>query len=111
MQEPPYAILRKEASKGKTLKGNDRYEGFCIDILTEIANIVGFEFTIVPVPDGRYGVRNKNGEWDGIVRQLIDRVRTSNLFEHLVGFIFIVWVYFVIVTSSFRRCIITSLAL
>lgn len=66
-------MLRKEMTKGKALKGNERYEGFCIDLLSEISRIVGFDYTIVPVPDGRYGVRS-NGQWDGIVRQLIDRV-------------------------------------
>jgi hypothetical protein len=67
-------MLRKEPVKGKPLSGNDRYEGFCIDLLSEIAAIVGFEYTIVPVPDERYGVKNEDGQWDGIVRQLIDRV-------------------------------------
>ena len=67
-------MLRKDVMKGKPLKGNDRYEGFCIDLLHEIARIVGFEFAIVPVPDGRYGLKI-NGQWDGIVKQLIDRVR------------------------------------
>ena len=68
-------MLRKETAKGKPLTGNDRYEGFCIDLLSELSNIVGFKYTIVPVPDGRYGVRDeKDGHWDGIVRELIDRV-------------------------------------
>lgn len=62
---------------GKVLKGNERYEGFCIDLLIEIAKIVGFDFNIVPVPDGRYGVRT-NGKWDGIVKELIDRVSHTN---------------------------------
>ena len=66
--------MEREDTKGETLKGNDRYEGFCIDLLNEISKMVGFDYIIVPVPDGRYGVRQKNGEWDGIVRHLIDRV-------------------------------------
>lgn len=68
-------MRRKELIKGKALEGNDRFEGFCIDLLSEIAAIVGFEYTIVPVPDHRYGVRDNNGNWDGIVGQLIQRVR------------------------------------
>ena len=74
LQEAPYAMLRKELHKDVKHTGNDRYEGFCIDLLKEIARIVGFEYKIEVVPDGRYGVRNSDGEWDGIVRQLIDRV-------------------------------------
>ena len=67
-------MLKKETQEGVKITGNDRYEGFCIDLLKEIASIVGFEYKIEVVPDGRYGVRNKNGDWDGIVKELIDRV-------------------------------------
>ena len=67
-------MLKKELNKDVKYTGNDRYEGFCIDLLKEIARIVGFDYQIQVVPDGRYGVRNSDGEWDGIVRELIDRV-------------------------------------
>lgn len=57
------------------LTGNDRYEGFCIDLLKEIAAMVGFEYRIELVPDGKYGVYDlETGEWNGIVRQLMDKV-------------------------------------
>lgn len=57
------------------LIGNDRYEGFCIDLLREIAKMVGFEYRIELVPDGKYGVIDLDtGEWNGIVRQLMDKV-------------------------------------
>ncbi|KAH3735863.1 hypothetical protein DPMN_042421 [Dreissena polymorpha] len=72
MLEPPYAMLRTDMLKSKPLEGNARYEGFCIDLLSEMARIVGFEYKIVPVPDARYGVL-QDGKWDGIVRELIDR--------------------------------------
>lgn len=48
--------------------GNDRYEGFCIDLLKEIAHMVGFDYTIVQVKDGKYGVYDlSTGEWNGRV--------------------------------------------
>ena len=57
------------------LTGNSRYEGFCIDLLREIASMVGFEYRIELVPDGKYGVYDlETGEWNGIVRQLMDKV-------------------------------------
>lgn len=57
------------------LTGNNRYEGFCIDLLKEIATMVGFEYRIELVPDGKYGVYDlESGEWNGIVRQLMDKV-------------------------------------
>lgn len=53
-----------------------RFEGFCIDLLKEIADMVGFEYRIQLVPDGKYGVYDpESGEWNGIVRQLMDKVR------------------------------------
>lgn len=58
------------------LTGNAHYEGFCIDLLKNIAAMVGFEYRIELVPDGKYGVIDLDtGEWNGIVRQLMDKVR------------------------------------
>lgn len=55
--------------------GNTRYEGFCIDLLKEIAHMVGFTYRIELVPDGKYGAYDyETGEWNGIVRQLMDKV-------------------------------------
>lgn len=70
-QEQPYVMLKPVPG----LTGNDRYEGFCIDLLKEIATMVGFEYRIELVPDGKYGVYDlETGEWNGIVRQLMDKV-------------------------------------
>ena len=60
------------------LTGNARYEGFCIDLLKGIASMVGFEYRIELVPDRKYGAIDLDtGEWNGIVRQLMDKVRTE----------------------------------
>lgn len=62
---------RSNQTEGITL------EGFCIDLLDAIASLVGFDYNISLVPDGKYGVYNyKTGEWNGMVRQLIDKVST-----------------------------------
>lgn len=54
---------------------NPRFEGFCIDLLKEIAEMVGFEYTVRLVPDGKYGVYDpETGEWNGMVRRLMDKV-------------------------------------
>ncbi|XP_023314966.1 glutamate receptor ionotropic, kainate 2-like isoform X1 [Trichogramma pretiosum] len=68
--EQPYVMLRTRGNHS----GNDHYEGFCIDLLKEIARMVGFTYKIELVPDGKYGVYNyETGEWNGIVRQLMDK--------------------------------------
>ena len=59
----------------KNLTGNDRFEGFCIELIREIAGIVGFHYTIRLTPEAKYGIFNPDtGEWNGIVRELMDRV-------------------------------------
>lgn len=70
-QEPPYVMMKRSESP---LSGNDRYEGFCVDILKEIAEIVGFKYTIKLVGDGKYGAPDDEGNWNGMVRELIDGV-------------------------------------
>ncbi|XP_018374398.1 PREDICTED: glutamate receptor ionotropic, kainate 2-like isoform X2 [Trachymyrmex cornetzi] len=68
--EQPYVMLKSEGN----FSGNMRYEGFCIDLLKEIALMVGFTYRIELVPDGKYGVYDyETGEWNGIVRQLMDK--------------------------------------
>ncbi|XP_063910072.1 glutamate receptor ionotropic, kainate 2-like isoform X4 [Zophobas morio] len=68
--EQPYVMLKTQDH----LVGNERYEGFCIDLLREIASMVGFEYRIELVPDSKYGVIDlETGEWNGIVRQLMDK--------------------------------------
>uniref|UniRef100_A0A3Q4H506 Glutamate receptor n=1 Tax=Neolamprologus brichardi TaxID=32507 RepID=A0A3Q4H506_NEOBR len=69
--ENPYVMLRKS---DKELVGNDRYEGYCLDLLKELSNILGFTYEVRLVADGKYGAQNDKGEWNGMVRELIDHV-------------------------------------
>lgn len=71
---------------GGNFSGDARYEGFCIDLLKEIARMVGFAYRIELVPDGKYGVYDyETGEWNGIVRQLMDKVSEwiSRTYKHI----------------------------
>lgn len=59
---------------------NSDFEGFCIDVLQQISKMVGFDYKIKLVPDGKYGVYDfETGEWNGIVRELVDKV-TKDIF-------------------------------
>lgn len=57
-------------------QGNDQYEGFCVDMLRELADILKFNFKIKLVDDGLYGAPEPNGSWTGMVGELINRVST-----------------------------------
>ncbi|XP_041439325.1 glutamate receptor ionotropic, kainate 1 isoform X1 [Xenopus laevis] len=67
--EDPYVTYRKS---DKPLYGNDRFEGYCLDLLKELSNILGFTYEVRLVVDGKYGAQNDKGEWNGMVRELID---------------------------------------
>ncbi|MXQ89262.1 hypothetical protein E5288_WYG015845 [Bos mutus] len=67
--EEPYVMYRKS---DKPLYGNDRFEGYCLDLLKELSNILGFIYDVKLVADGKYGAQNDKGEWNGMVKELID---------------------------------------
>lgn len=61
----------------REMEGNDRYEGFCVDMLAELAEILRFSYKIRLVGDGVYGAPEANGTWTGMVGELIARVSTG----------------------------------
>ncbi|XP_016096562.1 glutamate receptor ionotropic, kainate 3-like [Sinocyclocheilus grahami] len=67
--EEPYVMLKKS---DKALVGNDRFEGFCIDLLKELASILGFSFEIHLVPDGKYGFQDDKGQWNGMIKEIME---------------------------------------
>lgn len=61
--------------KNRTLTGNDRFYGFCVDVLSIIAKEVGFDYIIELVPDRKYGAQHPvTKQWNGIVDHLIKHV-------------------------------------
>ncbi|XP_026229057.1 glutamate receptor ionotropic, kainate 5 isoform X2 [Anabas testudineus] len=68
--ENPY-VMRKD--NYQDYQGNDQYEGFCVDMLRELADILKFSFKIKLVDDGLYGAPEPNGSWTGMVGELINR--------------------------------------
>lgn len=61
-------------------KPDGEFEGFCIDVLKEIAQRMNFKYEIYKTPDNRYGTELANGSWDGMVRELIEKVSWSRLY-------------------------------
>lgn len=57
-------------------EGNDRYEGYCVDLASEIAKHIGIKYLISIVPDGKYGARDPETRiWNGMVGELVYGVR------------------------------------
>ncbi|XP_038658261.1 glutamate receptor ionotropic, kainate 1 isoform X1 [Scyliorhinus canicula] len=67
--EDPYVMHKKS---DKPLYGNDRFEGYCLDLLKELSNILGFTYEVKLVTDGKYGAQNEKSEWNGMVGELIE---------------------------------------
>ena len=55
--------------------GNDRYEGYVVDLLQRLSRLLGFKYIIEPVRDGSYGSRDKTtGRWNGMIKDILDGV-------------------------------------
>ncbi|XP_024084773.1 glutamate receptor ionotropic, kainate 2-like [Cimex lectularius] len=66
--EWPFVMMHK----GRNRTGNERFYGFCIDVLKIIAKEVGFDYIIELVPDRKYGaIHPITKEWNGIVGHLM----------------------------------------
>ncbi|KMZ07266.1 uncharacterized protein Dsimw501_GD24375 [Drosophila simulans] len=66
--ETPYVMMHY----GKNFTGNERFYGFCVDILETISREVGFDYILDLVPDRKYGAKDpETGEWNGMVAQLM----------------------------------------
>lgn len=63
----PYGMQKESAI---TLSGNERYEGFAVDIIQEISQILEFNYTFQV--DNQYGERNPNtGKWSGMLGKIM----------------------------------------
>ncbi|CAH2300629.1 glutamate receptor 2 isoform X3 [Pelobates cultripes] len=67
--ESPYVMYKKNADQ---FEGNERYEGYCVDLATEIARHCGFKYKLTIVGDGKYGARDAETKiWNGMVGELV----------------------------------------
>lgn len=69
LQEDPFTRRKRDY---EARLGNDRYEGFAVDLLKEIADMLDFRYNIYLVNDGKFGSKDeKTGEWNGIIGELL----------------------------------------
>ncbi|XP_070196715.1 glutamate receptor 2-like [Littorina saxatilis] len=68
--ENPFMML-KCPNDGLPCMGNDRFEGYCADLIAKIAEIVGFHYILKQVSDQSYGTRLPDGSWNGMIGELI----------------------------------------
>ncbi|XP_026481763.1 glutamate receptor ionotropic, kainate 2-like [Ctenocephalides felis] len=55
------------------LYGNDRYEGFGIELIDVLSKMLGFTYTFLIQEDGVYGSLNREtGQWNGMIKELLE---------------------------------------
>ncbi|XP_022651879.1 glutamate receptor ionotropic, kainate 2-like isoform X2 [Varroa destructor] len=52
--------------------GNDRFEGFCMELMETLAANIGFRYSVHLVKDNSYGSRQPDGTFDGMIKELIN---------------------------------------
>lgn len=62
-------------------KGNNSFDGYCIDLLHEIQGVLKFDYELYPSPDGLVGSMDDQGQWNGVVKELMEKVSESYLGE------------------------------
>ena len=66
-QDAPFVVKEKT-------NGTISYDGYCIDLLKELAKILKFTFEIYSSPDGVFGAETDEGMWNGVIGELVNEV-------------------------------------
>ncbi|XP_075959934.1 glutamate receptor 1a isoform X1 [Anarhichas minor] len=67
--ESPYVMLKKNHEQ---LVGNDKYEGYIVELAAEIAKHVSYQYKLKVVSDGKYGAKDPEIKmWNGMVGELV----------------------------------------
>lgn len=81
-KESPYVMYKKNHEQ---LEGNERYEGYCVDLAYEIAKHVRIKYKLSIVGDGKYGARDPETKiWNGMVGELVYGVSSFQLYFNLL---------------------------
>ena len=62
------------------LVGNDRYFGFVKELLDRLKLDLDFEYVLHVVADNNYGNEQKDGTWNGMIGELMQKV---NLYDNI----------------------------
>ena len=65
-KQPPFISKR-------IVNGTVQFYGYCVDLINDIQKIMGFEYSLYEVPDGQYGHMDKNMNWNGMIKDIMDK--------------------------------------
>lgn len=61
----------------RKVNGTLEFYGYCVDLIKDIQAIMGFEYELYEVPDGKYGNMDSKMNWNGMIKELIEKVFRS----------------------------------
>lgn len=66
-------LMERKSENDLELEGNERFEGYIVDLINAIQDNLKFDYELQLVSDGQYGSLNESTmEWNGIMKQLLD---------------------------------------
>ena len=65
-----------------TEDGGIIYQGLCIDLIDRLSEIMGFSYRLRTVEDGRFGGQDEDGNWMGLIGDLVNRVSNSDFYHY-----------------------------
>ncbi|CAL1539084.1 unnamed protein product [Lymnaea stagnalis] len=68
IEEKPFTMLKRDHM---LLRGNNRFEGFAVELIKDISKMLEFDYEIYLVNDGKFGNKMANGEWNGMIGELL----------------------------------------
>lgn len=66
-------MLKQEAD---SLAGNDRFEGYAVDLIFELSLLLEFSYEFILEEDGEYGdcIDENRNEWNGMIGKVMSGV-------------------------------------
>ena len=61
--------------------GHITYRGFIVDLMDELSAYANFKYKIRAVQDGLFGNKREDGNWTGMIGEVISKV----IFSHLLN--------------------------
>ncbi|KAK3801143.1 hypothetical protein RRG08_006863 [Elysia crispata] len=68
IENKPFTMLKRDHA---SRQGNDRFEGFSIDLIEYVAKELEFDYELYLVHDGKFGSQMPDGRWNGVIGELI----------------------------------------
>ena len=58
-------------ANSKELSGNKRFHGFVPDVMNRLTDMLSFDYELYLIPDGQFGAKMENGEWNGMIGEIL----------------------------------------